>query len=163
MNSLSTARLLMYSATKIKVPNGSWSEAHTQLFTWFQTGFARLRKLLKKVGSSTPIADSAQPLLGLIAVGEVWDVYMAMGNSNQETDPVAVIGPFETFRCTINSYFGAFKLLQLIERVKDWVRDVYWPWYCKTIIEPLKIVQGRPMTQEESAAAAAADVEEMEE
>ena len=152
----------MYSATEIKTPSGSGSEAKAQLFTWFQTGFARLRKLLKRVGNGTPTADSTQPLLGWTAIGEVWDVYMAIGDGNQESDPIIIIGPFETCRCTTNSYFGAFRLLQLIERVKDWARERYWPWYCGAVIEPLKLVQDQPMTQEERAAEAA-DVEEREE
>lgn len=53
----------MYSATEIKTPSGLRSEAKAQLFTWFQTGVTRLRKLLKKVGNGTPTADSTQPLL----------------------------------------------------------------------------------------------------
>ena len=161
MNHLATSRLIMYSAAEIKVPNGNGSEAKAQLFTWFQTGFTRLRKLLKKVGNGTATTDSTQPLLGWTAIGEVWDVYMAIGDGNQETDPITIIGPFETCRCTTNSYFGAFRLLQLVERVKDWAREAYWPWYCEAVIEPLKLVQDQPMTQEESAAEAA-DVEERE-
>ena len=87
---------------------------------------------------------------------------MAIGSGNQETDPIIIVGPFDTCRCTTNSYFGPFKLLQLIERVKDRAREAYWPWYCEAVIEPLKLVQGQLMTQEESAAEAA-DVEEREE
>ena len=116
----------MYAATEIKVPCGSRSEAQAQLFTWFQTGFTRLRKLLMKVGHGTPSVDTRQqPLLGWTAIGEVWDMYMAIGDGNQETDRIIIIGPFETCRCTTNTYYGAFKLLQLMERVKDWARKVY--------------------------------------
>ena len=154
-------KLITYSATEIKTPSGLGSEAKAQLFTWFQAGFTRLRKLLKRVGKGTPTADSTLSLLGWTAIGELWDVYMAIGDGNQETDPILILGPFETCRCTTNSYFGAFKLLQLIERVKDWAREKYWPWYCEVVIEPLKLVQDQPMTQEESTAEAA-DVEERE-
>ena len=152
----------MYSATEIKTPSGIESEAKARLFTWFQTGISRLRKLLKKVGNGTPTVDSTQPLFGWTTIGKVWDVYMAIGDGNYETDPIKIFGPFETCRCTTNSYFEAFKLLQLIERLKNWAREAYWPWYCETIIEPLKLVQGQPMTQEESAAEAV-DVAEREE
>ena len=153
----------MYAATEIKVPCGSRSEAQAQLFTWFQTGFTRLRKLLMKVGHGTPSVDTRQqPLLGWTAIGEVWDMYMAIGDGNQETDRIIIISPFETCRCTTNTYYGAFKLLQLMERVKDWAREVYWPWYCEAVIEPLKLVASMPITEEEKAAEAA-DIEEREE
>ena len=162
MNNNETSKYIMYSATEIKTPTGSPSEAKAQLFTWFQTGVTRLRKLLKKVGNGIPTADSTQPLLGWTAIGQLWDVYMAVGNGNQETDPIIIIGPFASCHCDTTTYFGVFNLLQLIERIKKWARERYWPWYCQVVVEPLKLVQDLPTTQEESAAEAM-DVAEREE
>lgn len=87
---------------------------------------------------------------------------MAIGNGNQETDPIFILSPFETCQCKTTNYIGAFKLLQLIKRVKDWAREEYWPWYCQVVVKPLKLVQGLPITQEESAAEAM-DIAEREE
>ena len=130
---------------------GREKEGQAQLFTWFQAGVTRLRKLLNIVGSGTPTAESTLPLLGWTVVGERWELYMAIGEGNEATDPVLIIGPFRECQCDTTSFFGVFKLLQLMERVKDWARDVYWPWYCETVIEPLKLLKGQPRTQEEKA------------
>ena len=76
---------------------------------------------------------------------------MAIGDGNQENDPIIIIGPFKSCQCDTFSYDGAFKLLQLIERVKDWARESYWPWYCEAIVEPVKMVKGQPMAQKDKA------------
>lgn len=164
MDNSATSGLIMYAATEVKVSGGDEVEAQAQLFTWLQAGFSRLRKLLKRVGNGEPTPDLTPPLLGWTAIGARWDLYMAVGDGNHETDPIHIIGPFPASHCETKSHFGAFKLLQLMERVKDWAREEYWPWYCKAIVEPLKLVQGQPMTQEESAAEAAdgAEMDELE-
>ena len=74
---------------------------------------------------------------------------MAIGDGNNEADPIIIVGPFRTCQCDSLTYFGAFRLLQLVERIKDWARDVYWPWYCEAVIEPLKLMKGQPIPQQE--------------
>ena len=147
MNNTLTSRLVLYSAIEIKILTGNEQKAQAQLFTWFQAGVTRLRKLLKKAGATGPTL----PYVGWIVIGKRWDLYMAIGDGILEGDPIIILGPFEDCQCETLSYVGAFKLLQLIERVKDWARDSYWPWYQDKIIEPLKLGQGRPVTQEEKA------------
>ena len=161
MNNLATSKLILYSAAEVKIPSGNGSEAKAQLFTWFQAGISRLRKLLKKIGNGTPAADPTLPLLGWTVIGERWELYMAIGNCNQEADSITIIGPCTECNCSTLSYFGVFKLLQLMEKIKDWAREVYWPWYCKVVVEPLKLAKGQPLTQEEENDTAV-DVEERE-
>ena len=161
MNNMATSSLVLYSATEVKVTKGKESQAQAQLFTWFQAGFSRLRKLLKKVGNGTPTAESTLPLLGWTVIGERWELYMAIGEGNNEADPIIIVGPLRTCQCDTISYYGAFRLLQLVEKVKDWAREVYWPWYCDAVIEPLKLAKGQPIAQGEKADEAV-DAEERE-
>ena len=156
-----TSKLVLYSATEIKVAKGNESQAQAQLFTWFQAGITRLRKLLNKIGNGTPTAQVTLPLLGWVVIGERWEFYMAIGEGNNEADPIIIVGPFRTCQCDTLTYFGAFRLLQLVERVKDWAREVYWPWYCGAVIEPLKSVKCQPIAQGEKADEAV-DAEERE-
>lgn len=161
MNNLYTSKMILYSGIEIKVPNGNGSEAKAQLFTWFQAGISRLRKLLKKIGNGTPATDPTLPLLGWTVIGERWELYMALGDGNGEADPITILGPFPTCQCITRNYPGAFGLLRLMEKIKDWAREVYWPWYCEAVIEPLKLVKDQPLTQEEETDKAV-DVEERE-
>ena len=64
MNNMFTCKLVLYSATEVKVAKGHESQAQAQLFTWFQAGITRLRKLLSKVGNGPPTEQMTLPLLG---------------------------------------------------------------------------------------------------
>ena len=63
--------------------------------------------------------------------------------------------------CQMLTYFDAFKLLRLIERVKHWARTIYWPWYYSSVIKPLKLIKELPPTEAE-VMAEAEDTEERE-
>ena len=53
--------------------------------------------------------------------------------------PILVYGPISACSCDTSSYFGIFKVLRLIERIKAWAQEKYWPWYCKAVIEKTKL------------------------
>ena len=154
MNNDLTSKLVLYSAVEVKVPSGNESEAQAQLFTWFQAGVSRLRQLLKKIATGNGTLDSGPtlPLVGWTVIGTRWELYVAYGDGNDERDDVFVVGPFALCQCQLNNDFGVFKLLRLIDRVKHWGREYYWPWYCDTIIEPLKSIKGEPPTDAEKTA-----------
>ena len=149
MNNPSTSKKILYSAIEVKTPNGNPTEAKVQLFTWLLAGFSRLRKLLKKVGNGNPTVEPTLPLLGWTVIGGEWQLYVAIGEGNKEEDGILILGPIRSCHCTTAGYADAFKLLQLIERVKDWARTVYWPWYKEIIVEPLKLLKGLPVSNEE--------------
>ncbi|KAM0800600.1 hypothetical protein BDR22DRAFT_789637, partial [Usnea florida] len=83
-----TSKLILYSATEVKVPGGNKSEARAQLFIWLQTGVSRLRQLLTKVSNGTLDPRPTLPLIGWTAVGGDWQLYIAFGDGNKEDDPV---------------------------------------------------------------------------
>lgn len=62
---------------------------------------------------------------------------MAISMGNKPDDEVSVFGPTQGCAIETRSYFGALKLLRLMERIKYWARETYWPWYCKAVIKPL--------------------------
>lgn len=149
MNSISTSKMAFYHGGEVKTPRGSRIEAQAQLFYWLGTGIIRMRKLVEKIGRGTLATDDLMPLLGRTIVGHTWEFYIAFGVSNKFHDEIHILGPVEALSCSISSWHNTFKLLQLEERIKDWARRVYWPWYCRAIIDPLKRVIDLPKTQEE--------------
>lgn len=142
MNDVCTSRLVIYSGFEVKKLGGPLKTAQGQIFTFCGGGTIRLRQLLKKVGSGTPTKDLTLPLLGWTVLGDSWELYIFIGKGNEEKDPIFAVGPIHTCTCDTSTYFGTFKLMRLIERVTQWARETYWPWYCKTVIEPLKSLGG---------------------
>ena len=153
MNNDATPKLVLCAAIEVKVSGDNEMEARAQLFTWFQAGFSRLRQLLKKIYPEGDLRPTL-PLIGWIVIGRRWDFYIAFGHGNNEDDDIIILGPLEQCQCQLLSDFGVFKLLRLIERVKDWARETYWPWYCDRVIEPLKLIYGRPLPAEKEMAEA---------
>ncbi len=132
MNDVYTTTLALYLGAEVKKFGGDEVEARGQCFQWLGAGVKKLRDLI----DSTEVT---LPLLGWVIVGHRWELFMAIGKGNDPNDEVTVFGPIRG--CTIEtwSYFGAFKLLRLMERIKHWARKTYWPWYYKAVIEPLKL------------------------
>ena len=52
---------------------------------------------------------------------------MAIRDGNLEEDKIIILSPLRDYQCDTLSYVRAFRLLQLIERVKDWAWPSYWP------------------------------------
>ena len=78
------------------------------------------------------------PLVGYTIVGYRWDFYIAYGQGNKETDDVYILGPLPRLNIGTQSYLEAFRLLKFDERVKNWAKSTYWPWFRDRIMEPLK-------------------------
>lgn len=149
MNNETTSRLILYSGIEVKTPTGNRIEAMAQLFTWLQAGFSRLRKLLKKVGKGATTVEPTLPLLGWTVIGDQWQLYVAVGQGNEEEDGILILGPIKSCECSSKGYVETFRLLQLLERVKEWARTEYWPWYLEVVVEPLKLLKGQPVSNEE--------------
>ena len=144
MNDICTGKLAIPAGTVVKKDGGNAVEGKGQLLTWMGAGIIKIRQLLTEVneGKPPPPSKEAMPLLGWTVVGHRWELYAAAGIGNGAKDPIWVFGPM--LGCTIEtmSWLGAFKLLQLVERVKEWTRDVYWPWFCKEVMAPLTVDRG---------------------
>lgn len=128
---------------EVKVLDGNAAQAQFQLYTWWLgAGTVKLRKLLKKAGGGTPTSELTKPLLGWTIVGHSWELCVALGKGNEAADEVCMYGPVRGATCPSYDFVGVFKLLRLCERIKDWTRDEYWPWFCKKVLDPLKGVSG---------------------
>ena len=44
-------------------------------------------------------------------------------------------GPIEGVAANTMTYYGVFKLIDLIGRVSAYAEAVYWPWLCDEILE----------------------------
>lgn len=131
MNDDYTQSLALIAGAKVKGRGGNELEGNGQCFQWLGAGVQKLRSMIDT-------NETTYPLLGWVIVGSKWELYMAVGLGNRPKDEISVFGPLEGCAVDTRSPFGAFKLLRLMERVKDWARHVYWPWYCRVVvIEPL--------------------------
>ena len=131
MNDIFTGSLVPYTGVEVKKFGRNEEEARGQCFQWLSAGVQILRTLINH-------EENVPPLLGWVVVGHQWDLYMAVGFGDTAKDRIVVFGPVSSCTIDTSNYFGAFKLLRLIERVKEWARDKYWVWYCENVLETLK-------------------------
>ena len=130
----------MYSATKVALC-GHEEEVKSELFATLASAVIKLRQLLTTINAIAdgPLSDiSTEPYLGFTVVGGRWSLHIAIGNGNRAGDPVYMLGPVLQCDYHENSIVGVFRLLRLQERIKDWVKATFWPWYCQTILNPVR-------------------------
>ena len=46
-------------------------------------------------------------------------------------------GPIETIAVSTRSYYGIFKVLDLVGRAARYAEEVYWPWLHNDVLAPL--------------------------
>ena len=135
MKDLCTSKLVLYLGAKVLKHGENEAEAKADLFTWLGAGVIKMRKLLRKVGRSP---NTTLPHLGWTIVGHDWKLYMAIGRGNSSDDEISIIGPLHSYTADTASFVGVFKLLRLMEDIKQWAGERYWPWYLINILDPLK-------------------------
>ena len=145
MNDISTSKLVLFIGAEVKKLGGNEAEAKAQLFNWLGAGVIKMRKLVRKINYT---AVNTLPQLGWTIVGHDWKLYMAIGRGNKAEDEISIIGPLQGYTVDTTGFLGAFKLLRLMENIKQWAKEQYWSWYVKTIIDPLK---GLTKSPEEAA------------
>lgn len=133
MNDVYTRTIALYLGAEVKKFGGNEEEARGQLFQWLGAGIMMLRTLIDDNHRTPP-----PPLLGWVIVGHQWNLFMAVGDGNKSGDDILIFGPIPLCSVTTNNYFGTFKLLRLLERVKEWARRTYWPWFCDAVMKPLR-------------------------
>lgn len=136
MTDTHTKRLVMASVAEIKPANGNCVEALAQLATWFASGFTKIRELNLEAGEGVVIND-LPPMIGWTVVGHDWRTYMACDLENDGERVVSMVGPLVGLSASTNSIWDIFKLLALMEGVKEYARGAYWPWLKKNVLEPL--------------------------
>ena len=138
MSDICTSHRGLYLGAEVKKSGGNENEAKGQLFTWLGSGVIKQRQLLSQADPSQSVPETTMPLVGYTIVGYRWEFYVAYGHGNNTTDDIYILGPLPGLNIGTSSYLDAFRLLQFDERVKNWAKHTYWPWFRDRIMEPLK-------------------------
>ncbi|KAK5019301.1 hypothetical protein LTR39_000457 [Cryomyces antarcticus] len=131
-----TKRVALFSGLEVKQSNGGNTEALAQLAIWLTAGLERTKLLGELNGEHFPV-DQLQPMIGWTVVGHDWHSYIAYRALHEGQDRVYVEGPIETLAVSTRSYYGIFKLLDLINRVKEFAERVYWPWLRDEVLKAM--------------------------
>lgn len=149
-----TKRIAFFSGLEVKQSNGGNTEALAQLSIWLTAGLEKTR-LLGALGGQMSRIDQLQPVIGWTVIGHDWHTYIAFRAVNEGQDRVVskllpewntnelicglkyVEGPIESLTASTRTYYGIFKLLDLICRVSQHAENVYWPWLRDKILEPM--------------------------
>ncbi|KAK4983149.1 hypothetical protein LTR50_007388 [Elasticomyces elasticus] len=116
-----TKRVALFSGTGVKWSNGGNAEALAQLSIWPTAGLERT-KLFGELNGEQFSVDQLQPMNGWTVVGHDWHSYIAYKAIHESQDRVIrryVEGPIETLAVSTRSYYGIFKLLNLINRGRN--------------------------------------------
>jgi len=123
--------LALFMGIEIKRYGKGDLEAQSQLRTWLAAGVIHLRKL-----RSPESRVSNLPILGWIVIGDEWRLYVAFGESDEETAPIVILGPMNIDnKGSTSDLLGIFRLFRLMQMLKTWATEVYWPWFTKHIME----------------------------
>jgi len=110
----------IYVSIETKTPDGEESTALIQLLLWATTHFNRLRILL-------PISQRyiiPMPLPLITIVGGRYSLFFAIDGE----DEIRIVGGESDFGNTA-TLEGCYQVLAGLERVGQWVRGVYVPWF----------------------------------
>ena len=166
MTYIHTKHLAFAAGVAVKRAYGNDQEALAQFSIWAAAGFVRLHELQilkesiqqrisqQELSLAHPSQDSSSqnfsndvgskesssdflPVIGWTIVGHDWHFHMAYEFTIENQRSIRVMGRLKKLTADTESYLGIFRLLDLVTRVKDWSRDVHWPWLSKEILEPL--------------------------
>ncbi|KIM93219.1 hypothetical protein OIDMADRAFT_61858 [Oidiodendron maius Zn] len=109
------AKTFTCAVIEVKPPGGNFQEASYQIAIASAAVLERIRTL----GGD---ADGP-PVVGWIVHGHFWTLHV----SYREGDgSIRVLGPYPSGNTA--TYLGLYRLLRIIEEVKTWGRDVYFPY-----------------------------------
>ncbi|KAK2858414.1 hypothetical protein FQN49_004760 [Arthroderma sp. PD_2] len=124
-----------FVAVEIKSPDGSLYSSILQLATWLAAGLEKRRQLQTLVSQSTeqpPPEMENLPVLGISVVGHTWYLFIAVNAQSGGMTLYGPIGMGDTL-----SFEGVFQIFSMLQQIKIWGQEVYWPWLRDTILRPL--------------------------
>ncbi|KAL2818922.1 hypothetical protein BJX63DRAFT_47949 [Aspergillus granulosus] len=130
-----TKRVALFSGIVVKQSNGGNTEALVQLAIWLAAGLEKLSQLQGLHGEKS---DSREllPGIGWTVIGHDWNLYIAFRGCFEGQDRIYVDGPIESLSASTRTYYGIFKLIELIHMLSLYAQEVYWPWMKSDIIRP---------------------------
>lgn len=139
MSDLCTRELGLSSGVEVKKAGERENVAQGQLYTWLGSGIIKARRLrAAATAKGIPAQPGIMPLLGWIVVGYEWKLYVACGVGDDPGDTIRIFGPVRNIPNKTESLIDVFEMLQLMERIKQWVREEYWPWFRDHVMQALK-------------------------
>ncbi|KAE8153589.1 hypothetical protein BDV25DRAFT_21724 [Aspergillus avenaceus] len=130
-----TKRVALFSGVEVKQSNGGGTEALVQLAIWLAAGLEKSSKLHNLRGDKSGNLELL-PNIGWTVIGHDWNLYIAFRGLFEGQDRIYVDGPIESLGASTRTYYGIFKLVDLVQRLSEYARDVYWPWMRSEILNP---------------------------
>ncbi|KAJ5249497.1 hypothetical protein N7524_011813 [Penicillium chrysogenum] len=131
-----TKRVALFSGIEVKQSNGGKMEALAQLAIWLASGLEKLLELSNLQGKDAE-HSSLLPTLGWTVVGHDWHLYIAFRGIFEGQERIYIDGPIESVAASTRSYYGIFKLMDLVHRASMYAEEVYWPWMRDEILSPV--------------------------
>ncbi|KAK3064660.1 hypothetical protein LTS18_005166 [Coniosporium uncinatum] len=131
-----TKRTALFSGLEVKRPGGNIEEAEAQLSIWLAAGLEKTRRLAVSSKEQHTL-DQLQPGVGWTIVGQDWHTYIAYKVSENGREKTRVLGPIDALAANSRSYYGIFKVADLVKRVAVYGQEVYWPWLRDDILKPM--------------------------
>ena len=128
-----------FSSPKDNPPFSSLPELRTQqtpISAAEQTTSLPLSPTLQvaTIAPSSLLLSASLPIPGLIVRGHDWRFYLSwLPDANQ---PHAVIVSLPMLNTSTDTYFGIFKILNILRRLAAYGSETYWPWVEKEILQP---------------------------
>ena len=125
-----TGKLAMLAGVEVKRDGGNGPEALAQLSMWLAAGITSLSRLRNCQKDHMP-SQKRLPLMGWTVVGHRWETYIAY---EKEPHHVQIFGPIGSISADTSSYYGVFKLMDMIEKMKEYGKQTYWPWLLEDVL-----------------------------
>lgn len=103
----STRNSFIFGAVETKSASGDFVEAYTQMYVFLCALFKRY---------STFATEVPSPLPGLITTGHKWLFYISWFDNT--TGTFHIHGPVEIVECSTETYYGIFKIIDLLKRLR---------------------------------------------
>jgi hypothetical protein len=145
-----TKRVALFSGIEVKQSNGGNTEALVQLAIWLAAGLEKLSRLQGLHGEK-PDSRVLLPAIGWTVIGHDWNLYIAFRSCFEGQDRIVsrshwvfsylangswqyVDGPIESLSASTRTYYGIFKLIDLVRRLSSYAEEEYWPWMKSEIL-----------------------------
>ncbi|PLB51607.1 hypothetical protein P170DRAFT_422603 [Aspergillus steynii IBT 23096] len=114
-----TKRVALFSGIEVKQSNGGNTEALVQLAIWLAAGLEKLSRLRDLHGEKSDRSS-----------------YQASDGQGcfEGQDRIYVDGPVESLSASTRTYYGIFKLINLVHKLSLYAEEVYWPWMKSDIL-----------------------------
>ncbi|KAF8861397.1 hypothetical protein BDZ45DRAFT_740462 [Acephala macrosclerotiorum] len=130
------AKTFTCAIIQVKAPGGNFQEASYQIAIASAAILERLRRL---DGPGNDIGDGGDhmPVVGWVVHGHFWTLHVSYQEAGGS---IRVLGPYPSGNTA--TYLGLYRLLRIVEEVKLWGRELYFPYL--NPLGPSSSIEQRP-------------------